>query len=103
MNETKVPSTQEQNGREDIIRGAIESAASFEALYSILDELGNIEGGEWSEGGIRQRTTYTADEIKSRIEAVVSGRQGITFIPRASGLRERVASLIALGDQSVVS
>ena len=62
-----------------------DGAISWEELYDALDLAGGVQGS---------RDFYSAEELKSTIEAVRSGTLAPDSITRTGGLREKVKELI---------
>ncbi len=69
--------------REDLIK----SANSFEDLYQVLRQIGDIRG---------TAKTYTAERLVEKIEMVRKGEATPLDITRTYGIRDKVQELLAL-------
>jgi protein phosphatase len=69
------------------IENELSKATNRDELYSILDNIGYLEGS----GG----EVYSSAELEGLIEDVWYGRQPINVLTRTNGLRQAVAGLIA--------
>lgn len=63
----------------------IENAKNFDELFEAIDALGEIKGS---------RRTYSAEELKRRINKFLAGETLPTEITRGEGLRDKVVELV---------
>ena len=74
------------HSKREVYRGGVAEASSLDQLSQALDRLGSIRNAEGTE--------YPAQYIKDTIADIKDGKENITAITRAGGLRTKVAELV---------
>lgn len=75
--------------KERSVEEMISQAASFEELFGVLDQIGELKGSEH----------YPSSELKKIIDTVREAPNLLNFITRAGGLRNKVKELLEVGKE----